>query len=83
MGDVTDLEEGRRLRRERARIGDFSEPDDTVGIVVPVERTADGERRIAIMAPDCPNAGWSLTPSQAEEIAAYLVEEAKEARWSK
>lgn len=83
MGNVKSLEDARQARRERARIGEFSEPVDVVDIAMPVERTSDGMRRVAIMAPDYPNSGWSLTPDQADELAAFLVAEAAAARGAK
>lgn len=80
MSNVTTLEAMRQLRRERARIGDFSEPDDALDLAVPIERTSDGMRRVALMSSASDTRGWSLSPEQAEELARYLVDEAAKAR---
>lgn len=81
-GKVRELEYARRARRERARIGDFAEPDDALDIALPVERTSDGMRRIAVMAPAPGHMGWSLSPDQADDLARYLMQEAEAARRS-
>jgi hypothetical protein len=80
MGDVRDIDEARRARREAAKIGDFSVVDDTDDMVLPIEMTVAGDRRIAIIAPSAGPMGWAFTPDQADEIAEHLRKEAAEAR---
>ncbi len=80
MVEVSTLEEARRKRREAAKMCDLSEPqEDDPDLALPIERTEDGMRRIAIINA-AESAGWSLSPEQAEHLATELQREAAEAR---
>jgi predicted RNA methylase len=74
---VASIAAARQRKLEAESIGYF---DESTPDIEQVQRTCDKKRRVAIMNPPNGNAGWSMSPDEADRFADALKAAAAEAR---